>query len=189
MITWATWLTIGRIIITPFIVHSLIYEQWMKAGILFAVAALSDTLDGALARYTRQETQLGVYLDPLADKLLIVSCYMTLLFVHGANIGIPLWLAVIVVVRELALVTGGLILYLRSVRVNSPLTTAIYPTLVGKWTTVIHCVLLGSIYAVKAGLLQVDALYFYILSVCAVIFMLVSAMQYAVMWWRLMRAA
>lgn len=188
MITWATWLTIGRIILTPFIVRNLAYEQWTIAGILFAIAALSDTLDGALARYTGQETQLGAYLDPLADKFLIVSCYMTLLYVYGTSIGIPLWLTVMVVMREITLVGGAFVLYVRSLHVNSPIKIMIYPTLVGKLTTVVHCVLLSTIYSVKAGLWQVSEYYIYGMSVMAASLMIASGIQYGVAWWRLMRA-
>lgn len=193
MITWATWLTISRIILTPFIVQSLMYSQWMKAGLLFAVAALTDTFDGALARSTGQATMLGAYLDPLADKILLVSCYTTLLWFHGSTIGIPAWLVGMVVIRELLLVAGGLTLYVRSSAHRSPFSSmvqpglVIQPSLVGKWTTVIHCILLGSIYAVKAGLFSIGSWYFYSLSILVAIFMVLSALQYMVMWACFMR--
>lgn len=101
-------LTITRIIIIPIFITTIIYNQYLYALILFAVAALTDMLDGLLARLTNQKTLLGTFLDPLADKFLLVSSFI-IFSVYG---WIPKWFAIIVISRDIIVVIGCFLLYM-----------------------------------------------------------------------------
>ncbi len=98
-------LTIFRILLTPGFVIAFTYENFTLAWSLFAVAGLSDGLDGFLARVLRQRSKLGAVLDPLADKVLLVASFVAL----GWKGWLPVWLVILVVSRDLIIV-GGLVL-------------------------------------------------------------------------------
>ena len=121
-------LTLLRIILVPVIVILLIQGLFLKALIVFVVAALSDVLDGFLARILRQKTALGAYLDPIADKALLASSFVTLSILHV----IPGWLAVIVISRDVIILLGIAVLSMMSISVN------IRPTFVSKITTALQ---------------------------------------------------
>ena len=95
-------ITLLRIILVPVIVILLIQGSFFKALIVFIVAGLSDALDGFLARVLKQQTVLGAYLDPIADKALLVSSFVTLSVLHI----IPSWLVVIVISRDFIILLG-----------------------------------------------------------------------------------
>ena len=121
-------LTILRILLIPVLVNCLVYGYYMYGLLVFLLAALTDSLDGIIARTSNQRTILGTYLDPMADKLLLNSCFVTLSALHL----IPGWITIIVVSRDLILIVGTLILHLIQTR------TDIAPTWLGKSTTVIQ---------------------------------------------------
>ncbi len=98
-------ITLLRIILTPLFVILVIDGLLYEAVAVFAVAAVSDGLDGFLARALRQKTVLGSYLDPIADKLMLNSAYASLAILRMT----PSWLAVIVISRDL-IILGGLAL-------------------------------------------------------------------------------
>jgi cardiolipin synthase len=101
-------LTITRIVIIPVFVTAVLYRRYEYALYLFAGAGLTDLLDGLTARLTNQKTVLGTFLDPLADKFLLVTSFI-LFAVYG---WIPKWLAIAVISRDLVVVVGWLLLYL-----------------------------------------------------------------------------
>lgn len=101
-------LTIARIILIPVFVTSIVYKRYNYAFYLFIVAALTDIFDGLFARLKNQKTSLGMFLDPLADKFLIVTAFITL-STYG---WIPKWLAITVISRDIIVVTGWFLLYL-----------------------------------------------------------------------------
>jgi cardiolipin synthase (CMP-forming) len=105
-LTLATGLTLLRVMITPVLVLALLYQAWLLALCLFLAAAMTDFLDGACARLFDEQTLLGAYLDPIADKLLIISCYTTLACIEYTLV--PLWLVVVMMIKEAALVGGTL---------------------------------------------------------------------------------
>lgn len=121
-------LTLLRIILVPVVVILLIQGLFLKALIVFIVAALSDVLDGFLARILRQQTVLGAYLDPIADKALLASSFVTLSVLHV----IPGWLAVIVISRDIIILLGISVLSIMSIPVK------IRPTFVSKITTALQ---------------------------------------------------
>jgi cardiolipin synthase len=118
-------LTILRILLIPFFVGFLIYGYYGQALSTLIVAGITDILDGVIARLANQRTKLGAYLDPLADKLLLTSAFVTLALLNL----IPVWTAIIVLGRDLTIVTGTFLLYLT----NTPVEVA--PTVLGKGTT------------------------------------------------------
>ncbi len=121
-------LTICRILLTPLLVILLIRKDYMGALMVFTLAGISDALDGAIARLMKQKTRIGAILDPVADKLLLTSSYITLA-VMGA---LPEWLAVIVISRDLIIIFGVLILMLFQDGVE------IHPTILSKCTTLVQ---------------------------------------------------
>jgi len=101
-------LTAARILLIPLFVGLLLYEEHATAAIVFCGAGFTDLLDGMLARHMKSFTRLGAFLDPMADKLLSVSSFVTLA-VKGP---IPVWFVVIVISRDVMISLGTLILYL-----------------------------------------------------------------------------
>lgn len=181
-------LTIGRIILTPIIIRCLVYEQWMAATMLFAVAAITDVCDGTWARWSGQETTLGAYLDPLADKILIVGCYATLVYTYGTTVGIPIWLTGMVIARETLFIAGAAVLGIVSLRRHvSKEKLFIRPTLLGKWTTVCHCVILSMIYAAKAGLWHISPGFIKVMAILTGALMSISGVHYSITWWRMIK--
>lgn len=109
-ITISTVLTLMRIALAPVIAGAMIAQWWGVACALFIVAAVSDGLDGLLARARNEQTFLGACLDPIADKILLLSCFFTLAFVPTPLFSIPLWFVLIVLCKELIVVSGTLYL-------------------------------------------------------------------------------
>ncbi|MDH5749324.1 MAG: CDP-alcohol phosphatidyltransferase family protein, partial [Rhodospirillales bacterium] len=99
-------ISLGRILAVPLTVWLVITGQFMFAFWVFIAAGISDAIDGIIAKRFNAETVLGAFLDPLADKALLVSIYVTL----GHEALIPMWLVILVVFRDL-LILGGAILF------------------------------------------------------------------------------
>jgi cardiolipin synthase len=118
-------LTILRILLIPFYIGLLIYGKYDQALIVLIVAGLTDALDGAIARVKNQYTRLGAVLDPLADKLLLTSGFITLSMIHL----IPLWVTILVVSRDVILLLGTAVAHFTDSRVD------LTPTFLGKGTT------------------------------------------------------
>jgi len=98
-------LTVTRIMLTPGFVMAFVDQRFDLAWVLFAIAGLTDALDGTLARILKQRSTFGAMLDPLADKVLLVTSFLCL----ALQGWIPRWLAVLVVSRDVFIV-GGLAL-------------------------------------------------------------------------------
>ncbi|HET9360351.1 MAG TPA: CDP-alcohol phosphatidyltransferase family protein, partial [Vicinamibacterales bacterium] len=99
-LTLANQLTILRIMLIPAFVLLVVYGYLGAALLVFGIAGLTDALDGLIARVTRQRTSLGAWLDPMADKLLLVSTFVVLTVpaIPLTN-HLPLWLTVLVISR------------------------------------------------------------------------------------------
>jgi cardiolipin synthase len=124
------YITLFRVILIPFFINLMIYGYYREALLVFVVAGITDALDGMIARLTRKKTELGAFLDPMADKLLILSAFVTLVLLDK----LPVWLVIIVVSRDAILVLGSLIIYVMTH------TIKIQPTFIGKLTTVMQLV-------------------------------------------------
>jgi len=118
-------ITLSRILLTPLFIIFLIQGNYRRALILFLLAGVSDLADGLIARTWQQKSRLGSYLDPLADKLLMATSFVTLSIYHQ----IPSWLTVIVLSRDVTMALGVLLFRLVDYHL------AIKPTLLGKCTT------------------------------------------------------
>jgi cardiolipin synthase len=118
-------LTVLRILLIPFFIGLLIYGLYGWALVTLVVAGVTDVLDGVIARMANQRTRLGAYLDPLADKLLLTSAFLTLAILHL----VPGWVAIIVLSRDLIIVVGTLLLYITGSSIE------VVPTALGKGTT------------------------------------------------------
>lgn len=171
-------ITLGRILLVPIVVWAIASGAMWIAFVLFLVAGVSDGVDGFLAKRFNMTTVLGAYLDPLADKALIVSIYLTL----GINGEIPRWLVILVVSRDI-LIVGGIML---SWLLGSPLK--IKPLLVSKLNTVAQivfaCVVLGSL----GFQLEVDMLKLVLMGLVAALTLL-SIAAYLQEWVRHMNSA
>lgn len=110
-LTVATFFTVLRIAITPFIVLMMIAQEWGFAFLLLLIAAGTDMVDGFIARSYNQKTWLGALLDPIADKCLVLSVFFTLTLVQSPLFSIPLWFVLIVFCKELLLLFGSFAIY------------------------------------------------------------------------------
>ena len=99
-------ITLARLLAVPVAVWLIVTDHFAGAFWLFIAAGISDALDGYLARLLRNRSLLGAYLDPLADKALLTSVYVSLGYVEE----MPKWLVILVVFRDV-LIIGGAILY------------------------------------------------------------------------------
>jgi cardiolipin synthase (CMP-forming) len=122
---------LARILLVPVIVWAIASNQMQIAFALFLVAGLSDLVDGFLAKRFGMATELGAYLDPLADKAMIVSIYIAL----GIADAIPRWLVILVVSRDIMIVAAVILSWL----VDKPMK--LKPLTVSKLNTVAQIVL------------------------------------------------
>lgn len=127
-----------RIALIPVIIYLLRSGQHSQALMVFIIAALTDTLDGLIARLGRIISPLGTFLDPLADKLLLNATY-TVLALDG---WLPMWLAAVVWLRDLIIVLGAAGLHLKGRRWQ------VKPALVGKATTLFQIITVGLFFQV-----------------------------------------
>lgn len=106
-------LSLLRMALVPPFIIALINGQMTRALLIVVAAGISDILDGFIARFWNQQSLLGTYLDPLADKLLVTAAYVTLALpgVHRP-FQIPAWVTVVVIARDVLLVVVALVLYL-----------------------------------------------------------------------------
>ncbi len=130
-------ITLFRILLIPFFIASVLYYGPERpylgfvALVIFAIASLSDAIDGGIARSRSQITELGIILDPIADKLLIAAAFISLSAIKGIPQGlrIPAWAVLIVITRDIIIVLGSLIIYFLKGSIK------IKPSWLGKVTT------------------------------------------------------
>src|SRR3989441_4215946 len=112
----ANWLTVLRILLIPVFVSLLVYRKPGPALVVFVAAALTDLLDGYVARRHGLSSRLGAFLDPMADKLLLVSSFVTLTWLKA----LPFWIAAVVISRDLILMVGALVIHMAGGRPYPP---------------------------------------------------------------------
>src|SRR5215471_16591455 len=135
-------ITLGRILLVPVVVWAITAGEMRIAFILFLAAGISDAVDGFLAKRFGMTTELGAYLDPLADKAMLVSMYVAL----GIIEAVPRWLVILVVSRDIMIVCAVIL----SLVVDKPVP--LKPLMVSKINTVAQIVLV----AVVLGTLGFD---------------------------------
>jgi len=126
-------ITLLRILLIPLLVIFLIEGEPRFAFLVFVAAGISDGLDGFVARFFGQKTRLGAYLDPIADKLLLTTSFVTMAVLAM----LPAWLAVVVVSRDVIIVAGVIVLLV----LDRPLD--IRPSYLSKFTTCLQLGLIG----------------------------------------------
>ncbi len=126
MLNLPNYLTLIRIAAIPFFLVLLFSRLYNYALLIFLIGGITDALDGPVARFTNQRTRLGAYLDPLADKLLIISSLVVLTFIDS----VPAWLTILVLSRDMIVTLGyGAIYFVVEERME------IQPSTLGKINT------------------------------------------------------
>ena len=138
-------ITLLRILIVPFFFTTLLYYSPQKEHLrlwafwLCLAASLTDAIDGLVARVRKETSRLGRFLDPFADKLLLVSGYLGILLTPNFPLVPPLWVIVTIVFRDLVIVGGLIVLFVSGGQIE------VQPNLLGKVTTAFQMTTLLSI--------------------------------------------
>lgn len=106
--TLANKITVARILFIPILAILLLNHRYPAALLLFTLSSLTDAVDGIVARRFRERTHLGSFLDPMADKLLLLTSYVCLAFLEK----LPSWIPIVIVSRDLIVVLGWVLLYI-----------------------------------------------------------------------------
>jgi cardiolipin synthase len=133
-------ITIARLIIVPIVIVMIMQGRWPAAFVLFVVAGVSDAVDGFIARRFDMRSEFGAYIDPIADKALLMSIFVTL---AAAGV-LPSWIAIVVVSRDLMIVSAVLLSWVMERPVE------IKPLLVSKLNTAAQIGFAALILATKA---------------------------------------
>ena len=133
-------ITLARMLMTPVAVMMIISQRFLPAFLIFILAGVSDAIDGFIAKNFDLRTELGAYLDPLADKALLISIYVSL----AIYAGLSAWIAITVVSRDVMILVAVLVSWL----LDKPVE--IRPVLVSKLTTVAQITLAGFALGVRA---------------------------------------
>jgi cardiolipin synthase len=172
----ANWLTVLRILLIPVFVSLLVYRRPGFALVVFATAALTDLLDGYVARHRGIQSRLGAFLDPMADKLLLISSFVTLTWLKA----LPFWIAAVVISRDIILVVGALAIHMAGGRIYPR------PTWAGKAATFFQ--ILTVLNGLTGRLLHVELAAGAVMWLAAG-FTIVSGLQYIVQGMRFLNAA
>jgi cardiolipin synthase len=144
--------------------------SYLKALIVFSISGLTDGMDGFLARILKQQTKLGAYLDPIADKALLTSSFLTL-----AIMGIlPGWLTVIVISRDCIILLGIAILTIMSISFE------IHPAFISKVTTMLQLLTVLIVLVLKGLASGIDHSWIYMLYWLTALFTILSGLVYLV---------
>lgn len=103
--TVPNFITLLRFLMVPAVVYALLLGEMLPAFVIFVVAGISDGIDGFVARHYNQQSELGAYLDPIADKLLLVTVFIMLAILDF----LPQWLVVLVVSRDVLIIMAVLL--------------------------------------------------------------------------------
>jgi len=128
---FANKITTLRILLTPFFISLILYGKFNLALIVFIIAVISDAVDGYLARKHNQWTKLGSMIDPIADKIVIISAFVCLTFVKDLpfKVKFPPYIPIIVISRDIIILLGAILIYIMKGSLE------VKPTISGKVTT------------------------------------------------------
>ncbi len=133
--------TIVRILLIPFFIILIVYYNSSGLEILrflalaiFLASVLTDAVDGYIARTYRQKTELGTYLDPIADKLLLISAFVVLSVANNFPVRPPVWVPIVVISRDLIILLGLAVIHMVTGRVK------VAPNMLGKLATLFQMI-------------------------------------------------
>ncbi|QGU34003.1 CDP-alcohol phosphatidyltransferase family protein [Thermochromatium tepidum] len=166
-------ISVLRLIAVIPVVYLLVVQEFGWALILFVIAGISDGLDGFLAKHYGWQSRLGGLLDPLADKILLVCCFLVL----GSQGLIPLWLVLAVIFRDLVIVSGALLYNYLVAEVEAA------PILISKVNTAMQILLVVAVI-LDAGVVDLPEVLIGALIWACLITVVVSGVQYVWIWGR-----
>ncbi len=137
MITVPNIITLLRIFLVPLFIMTIVYKRFDYSLFIFLAASATDAIDGLIARLKNQRSSLGAFLDPLADKLLLVSAFLSLTFLEY----VPKWLTIIIISRDLIVILGWVSLYIQTG------STRVAPSIAGKLSNTLQVICIISILA------------------------------------------
>ncbi|NQU95254.1 MAG: CDP-alcohol phosphatidyltransferase family protein [Candidatus Omnitrophica bacterium] len=166
---FANKITILRILLIPLFIAFVLYSKWELALLIFMIAALTDAIDGYIARALKQRTELGKILDPIADKLLILSAFICLSVSKALPLTLkpPIYVPIIIISRDAIIVLGAILIHHTKGKLN------IVPTIISKITTFLQ---MATVISILLGSAAVSPLLWNI-TVC---FTIVSGIDYIV---------
>lgn len=171
-------ITIARILAVPVLIWLIVSGEYLLAFWLFVLAGISDGVDGFIAKRFDQRTELGAYLDPIADKLMLVSIYVSL----GLLRVLPPWLVILIVTRDIMIVGG---FALATTLLDQPVK--VKPLIMSKLNTGAQIILAGLVLAVLGFELPAREVILFGSFVVAAL-TVASGAQYVLTWIRLMAA-
>jgi cardiolipin synthase len=169
-------ISLGRLLLVPLAISLILEGDYWVAFWIFVVAGVSDALDGFIAKRFDRRTRLGALLDPLADKALLVSVYVTL----GVAGQLWAWLVVLVVFRDVMIVGGFLL-----IQVIATFPKPFHPLFISKINTGVQVVLVGYVLA-RRGLGADAGPIDFALSIAVAVATVVSWVSYLVRWARIL---
>lgn len=166
-------ISLARLLSVPLIILLILQEAWTGAFIFFLLAGLSDAVDGFIAKRFDMQSELGKFLDPLADKALLVGIYVTL----GVKGQLPAWLVILVVSRDVLLIGGTLLSLVMDVDIE------IKPLLISKINTVCQIALALTVLA-ELGMMDLPLISTGMLVLVVAATTIMSGASYLVQWGR-----
>ena len=169
-------ISLGRLLLVPLAISLILEGRYWAAFWVFVVAGVSDALDGFIAKRFDRRTRLGALLDPLADKVLLVSVYVTL----GIAGQIWAWLVVLVVFRDVMIIGGFLL-----IQAIAALPKPAHPLFISKINTGVQVAMVGYVLA-RRGLGAEAGLMDEVLGIAVAVTTVASGLTYLVRWARIL---
>ncbi len=173
ILTPANQLTILRMVFIPIFVILLVYNHLGWAFFIFILAGVTDGLDGLMARWLKQKTSLGAYLDPIADKLLLTTSFVVL-SIKGIGLPnlVPLWLTILVISRDVILIASALIIII--ITGHRPFPPSIY----GKATTCFQILTITLVLYLNYRRVTPELVYLYLVYIITAALTVSSGLHY-----------
>lgn len=169
-------ISLGRLLLVPLAISLILDNRYWAAFWVFVIAGISDALDGFIAKRFDWRTRLGALLDPLADKVLLVSVYVTL----GIAGQLWPWLVVLVVFRDLMIIGGFLLIHMLAA-----MPKLFKPLFISKINTGVQVAMVGYVLA-RRGLGAEPGPADFVLSMAVAVTTVVSGLTYLVRWARIL---
>ncbi len=166
-------ITTIRIILAPIFIIYLLHDQLLSALIVFVISGVSDGVDGLVARIFDQKSKIGTYLDPLADKIILVAAFVVL----AVRDFLPPWLTVLVISRDVMILLGFLVLSLNRLEFN------IKPSIISKINTCLQFITVIAVLSKDYFLLSPT--FYSCLFIITALFTISSGLHYMQYWYKM----